>query len=153
MCSVHRGMFSTSGDVQYIEGDIMSTLGDVQYIGGILWYMWGSNLIKSFQFLLKTPMYWTSPNVLMVSLWCTEHPPIYWTSLGVLNTHYTGCSSLVLLLHTASVRLLKNEPITRMSQRHLPSETRQNESTTFTDWNSANEQHQTTYSIGREFKD
>ena len=50
------------------SGDIMSTSGDIQYIGG---YhdecgrcsvhrrdtMWGSNLIKSFQFLLKTPMY------------------------------------------------------------------------------------------------
>ena len=40
-CSVHRGMFSTSGGVQYIGGyheyigDIMSTSGDVQYIGGI----------------------------------------------------------------------------------------------------------------------
>ena len=44
--SVHRGMFSTSGDVQYIGGcsvhredimmnvgDTMSTSGDVQYIG------------------------------------------------------------------------------------------------------------------------
>ena len=108
---VHRGMFSTSEgcsvhqrDVQYIggipwvhRGDITSTLGDVQCIGGLSWYMWGSNLIKSFQFLLKTPMYWTSPNVLMispdvlmVSPWCTEHPPMYWTSPDVLNTHYTG---------------------------------------------------------------
>ena len=47
VCSVHRGMFNTSGDVQYIggcsvhrgdtmstSGDIMSTSGDVQYIGG-----------------------------------------------------------------------------------------------------------------------
>ena len=61
VCSVHRGMFSTSGGVQYIGGcsvhrgdamstsgdimstsgvfstseDTMSTSGDVQYIGGI----------------------------------------------------------------------------------------------------------------------
>ena len=48
MCSVHQGVFSTSGDaknklegVQYIAdimmhvGNIMSTSGDVQYIGGI----------------------------------------------------------------------------------------------------------------------
>ena len=41
VCSLHRGMFSTSGGVQYIggiplvhRGDIMSTSGDVQYIGG-----------------------------------------------------------------------------------------------------------------------
>ena len=92
------GTMSTSGDVQYIggipwvhRGDIMSTSGDVQYIGGISWYMWGSNLIKSFQFLLKTPMHWTSPSVLMISPRCThdiprcthgfprctEHPPMY----------------------------------------------------------------------------
>ena len=65
VCSVHRGMFSTSGGVQYIggcsvhrgdtkstsggyqeyiggiprvhRGDIMSTSGGVQYIGGIPW--------------------------------------------------------------------------------------------------------------------
>ena len=120
-CSVHRGVFSTSGGyheyiggVQYIggipwvhRGDIMSTSGDVQYIGGISWYMWGSNLIKSFQFLLKTPMYWTSPDVLniprcthdippmyswyppdvlMVSPRCTHGiPPMYWTPPDVLN--------------------------------------------------------------------
>ena len=55
VCSIHWGMFSTSGSVQYIGGmssvhqgmfstsekfmihvgDIMSTLGHVQYIGGI----------------------------------------------------------------------------------------------------------------------
>ena len=44
MCSVHRGVFSTSGGYhEYIGGgdimstsggDIMSTSGDVQYIGG-----------------------------------------------------------------------------------------------------------------------
>ena len=65
------GMFSTLGAYhdecggyhEYIGGcsvhwrDTMSTSGDVQYIGGISRYMWGSNLIKSFQFLLKTPMY------------------------------------------------------------------------------------------------
>ena len=114
VCSVHRGMFSTSGDMneggipwvhrgdlQCIgripwvhRGDIMSTLGDFQYIGGISWYMWGSNLIKSFQFLLKTPMYLTSPDVLMISppmySWypprCTHgSPPMYWTPPDVLN--------------------------------------------------------------------
>ena len=118
----HRGVFSrsggyhdecggipctsTSGDVQYIggipwvhRGNIMSTSWDVQYIGGISWYMWGSNLIKSFQFLLKTPMYWTSPDVLMISPRCTHDiprcthgiprcthgiPPLYWISPDVL---------------------------------------------------------------------
>ena len=42
VCSVHRGMFSTSGDVQYIgrcsvhRGDTMSTSGGYhEYIGGI----------------------------------------------------------------------------------------------------------------------
>ena len=33
-CSVHRGVFSTSGDTMSTSGDIMSTSGDVQYIGG-----------------------------------------------------------------------------------------------------------------------
>ena len=69
----------------------MSTLGDVQYIGGVSWYMWGSNLLKSFQFLLKTPMYWTSPNVLNIPR-CTRDipqcthgiPPMYWTPPDVL---------------------------------------------------------------------
>ena len=56
----------TSGDVQYIGeislvhwgggggggGNIMSTLGDVQQ----MMYL-GEQLDKSFQFLLKTPMY------------------------------------------------------------------------------------------------
>ena len=49
VCSVHRGVFSTLGDIMSTLGDIMSTLGDimstlgdimstsgdVQYIGGI----------------------------------------------------------------------------------------------------------------------
>ena len=36
VCSVHRGMFSTSGGVQYIGGDTMSTSGGYhEYIGGI----------------------------------------------------------------------------------------------------------------------
>ena len=64
-------------DTMSTAGDIMSTSGDVQYIGRISWCMWGSKLIKSFKFLLKTPMYWTSP---MYS-W---YPPMYWTSLYVL---------------------------------------------------------------------
>ena len=91
-CSVHRGIswwmwgdtMSTLGDVQYIggipwvhRGDIMSTSGNVQYIGGISWYMWGSNLIKSFQFLLKTPMYWTSPNVLNMPRCTHDISPMY----------------------------------------------------------------------------
>ena len=75
------------GDTMSTAGDIMSTLGDVQYIGRISWCMWGSKLIKSFKFLLKTPMYWTSLDVLMisprrthdimVSLWCAEYSPMY----------------------------------------------------------------------------
>ena len=64
-------------DTMSTAGDIMSTSGDVQYIGRISWCMWGSKLIKSFKFLLKTPMYWTSP---MYS-W---YPPMYWTSPDIL---------------------------------------------------------------------
>ena len=150
MCSVHWGMFSTSGDVQYIGG-YHEHIGGISWVHwGISWCMWGiswvhqgmfitlggyheyirgyheyirgyheyirgcsvhrwnmmhvgSKLVKTFQFLLKTSMYWTyldvlkSPDVLMISPQCThgiprcpEHPPMYWTSPDVLNTHYTG---------------------------------------------------------------
>ena len=54
---------STSGDVQYIGGYHEYIGGYHEYIGGcsahrrdIMIHV-GSNLIKSFQFLLKTPMY------------------------------------------------------------------------------------------------
>ena len=98
-CSVHWGILWVH------QGYIMSISGDVQYIGGISWCMWGSKLIKVFQVLLKTPMYWTSPNVLMISPRCTHdippmyswyhphaswypphasYPPMYWTSPDVL---------------------------------------------------------------------
>ena len=69
-CSVHWGMFSTLGDVQYIGG-MFSTLGGYhdacggyhEYIEGcsahqsdIMMHLW-EQLDKSFQFLLKTPVY------------------------------------------------------------------------------------------------
>ena len=85
MCSVHRGMFSTLKGIQYIgdimttSGDIMmdvgdimmhvgdteSASGDVQYTGGLycsvhrgdIMMHVGEQVDKSFQFLLKTPMY------------------------------------------------------------------------------------------------
>ena len=64
--SVHRGdIMSTSRDVQYIGGyheyirgiswvhrGKFSTSGDVQYIGGISWFMWGSKLINTFNFVV-----------------------------------------------------------------------------------------------------
>ena len=63
--SVHREMFSTSGNIMIHMG---------------------SKFLKHFWFLLKTPMYWTSPDVLMispdvlimVSPQCTEPPPMHW---------------------------------------------------------------------------
>ena len=61
-CSVHRG-------------GTMSTLGSVQYIGGKSWCMWGSKMIKAFQFILKTPVYWTSPNIFMISPTCIMISP------------------------------------------------------------------------------
>ena len=54
---------STSGDVQHIGGYLgyiggyHEYNGDVQYIRGISLCMWGSRVIKAFQFILKTPMY------------------------------------------------------------------------------------------------
>ena len=53
-------------------------------------------------------------------------------------SQYFRTFSLVVSLHTVSTRFLKNEPITRMSQRHLPMKTRQTNSEA---------KHQTTYSI------
>ena len=40
VCSVNWGIFSTSGDVQYM-GDTMCTSGDVQYIREIPLVHWG----------------------------------------------------------------------------------------------------------------
>ena len=108
-CSVHWE------DTMSTSGDIMSKLGGVQYIGGcsVHWgyheyiggyheYIEGLSSTsagyhdtcgkqgdKAFQFILKTLMYWTSPDVLMISSdilmvspWCTEHPPpMYWTHI------------------------------------------------------------------------
>ena len=187
VCSVHRGMFSTSGGVQYIggipwvhRGDTMSTsggyheyIGGISWvhrgvfstsegyheyiggcsvhrrdtmstsggyheyiggIGGISWYMWGDEYggIQYIggcsvppEFIMISlrctehppmyswmyswypsdvlniprcthgiphvhhdipPMYWTSPDVLMISPWCTHGiPPMYWTPPDVLN--------------------------------------------------------------------
>ena len=117
-CSVHRGgggggiswwmwgdTMSTSGDVQYIggipwvhrgdtmstSGDIMSTSGDVQYIGGVPWYLWGSNSIKSFEFLLKTPMYWTSLDVLNISRCTHDIPPMYLNTPPMYSWHPPTC--------------------------------------------------------------
>ena len=80
------------GDVQYIGGipwvhqrdimstswDIMSTLGDVQYIG-VFNRNW-KDFIKLLPHMHHDipPMYsWYPPDVLMVSLRCTEHLPMY----------------------------------------------------------------------------
>ena len=62
--SVHRRDIMMNGDIEYIGGcsvhwrDTMSTLGDIMSTSGDVQYMHvRSNLIKSFQFLFKTPMY------------------------------------------------------------------------------------------------
>ena len=106
-CSVHQGdimirvgdtmstwgMFSTSGGYHvYIggiswvhRGDIMSTSGDVQYIG-VFNRNW-KDFIKLLPHVYHDipPMYWTSPDVLMISPRCTHGiPPMYWTSPDVL---------------------------------------------------------------------
>ena len=92
-CAVHVGGYYDvcEGYQEYIRGCSVHR-GYHEYIGRISWCMWGSKLIKSFQFLLKTPMYWTSvnvlmisPDVLMISPWYTHGIPlVYWTSPNVL---------------------------------------------------------------------
>ena len=107
VCSVNWGIFSTSGDVQYMGGyheyigacsvhwrDTMSTSGEYhEYIEGCsvhqrdIMMRVGEQLDKSFQFLLKTPVYSWYPPMYSWFPWCTEHPLMYswyplmyWTS-------------------------------------------------------------------------
>ena len=54
-CVHRRNIISTLGGGGGGGGDIMSTLGDVQQMD-IMMHL-GEQLDKSFQFLLKTPMY------------------------------------------------------------------------------------------------
>ena len=63
-CSVHQGVFSTSrGYHEYIggcsvhQGDTMSTSGDIMSTLGDIMMHVGEQVGKTFQFLLKTPMY------------------------------------------------------------------------------------------------
>ena len=97
-CWVHQGIpWVHRGDIMSTSGDIMSTSGDVQYIGVFSrnWKDFIKLLPHMYHYIL--PMYWTSPDVLMISLRCTEHrlmyswypphsswyPPKYWTSPDV----------------------------------------------------------------------
>ena len=126
VCSVHRvegdtmsilgDAMSTSGDtmstsgipwvhrgISWVHRGIMSTSGGIQYVGvfNINWETFVTLLPHMHHDIL--PMYWTSPNVLMISprcthgispmySWyapdvlmvsprCTEHPPMYWTHI------------------------------------------------------------------------
>ena len=89
---VHQGMFSTLGRYHEYIGDIMSTSGDVQYIGVFNrnWKVFTSLLPDMYHDI--TPMYWTSPDVLMispdvlmVSPWCIHGIPLmHWTSPDVV---------------------------------------------------------------------
>ena len=105
-CSVHRGVFSTSGgyheyiggiswvhrgDIMYIGGiswvhlgDTMSTSGDVQYIGGyheyiggISWVHRGMFSTSEFSIEIERILSSCSPTCIMIFLRCTEHPPMY----------------------------------------------------------------------------
>ena len=101
MCSVNWGIFSTSGDVQYME-DIMSTSGHVQYIRGYHYeYMeeiplvhWGGggNIMSTLgdvqhirgiswciwgsNLINPFNFYW-KPQCTHDIPWCTEHPSMY----------------------------------------------------------------------------
>ena len=56
MCSVYRGMFSTSGDVQYIGG-YLEYIGGCSVSRGDIMIHVGEQVHKSLSFILKTPMY------------------------------------------------------------------------------------------------
>ena len=86
-CSVHRGdNHEYIGGISWVHrGDIMSTSEDVQYIG-VFNRNW-KDFIKLLPHMYHDipPMYWTSPDVLMISPRCTHGiPPMYWTSPDVL---------------------------------------------------------------------
>ena len=46
-CSVHGGMFSTSGDIIMNVGDTMCTSGDVQYTREIPLVHWGGDIMST----------------------------------------------------------------------------------------------------------
>ena len=86
-CSVHRGISWRMWAIPWVHQEMFSTLGGYhEYIGryheyirrcslhqGNIMMHVGSKLVKTFQFLLKTPMYWT------------EHLPMYsWYHADVL---------------------------------------------------------------------
>ena len=82
---------SSSGGVQYIGGyhdyigGYHEYIRDVQYIGGYHFHIWGSKLVKTFQFLLKTPMYsWYPPHASWYPLMYSWYPPMYWPPPDVL---------------------------------------------------------------------
>ena len=77
-CSVHWAMFSRSGDTMSTSGEYLEHIGDVMIHVG-------EEVDKRFWFILKTPMYWTFLDVVMIS------PEVLMVSRDVLNTHYTGC--------------------------------------------------------------
>ena len=93
-------IMSTSGDLQYIggyhdacggyhdsRGDIMSTLGDIMSTLGDVHCIEVFNIKQRLLSIYSPIWIMISPEVLMVSLWCTEHlwctkhPPTYWTSI------------------------------------------------------------------------
>ena len=91
---------STSGDGQYTGGNHVHVGGYHVYIGGCsvqqrFQYKWKAfiNLLPHMHHDIR-PMYWTSPDGLMISPRCTHDIPlIYSTFFDVLNTHYIGCKS------------------------------------------------------------
>ena len=61
---VHQGMFSTSG-------------GYHEYIEGISWVHWGMCSTSGFSLEIERFLPTCSPTCIMISPWCTEHPPMY----------------------------------------------------------------------------
>ena len=98
----YTGGVQYNGGCSVHQGDIMSTLGGYhEYTGRISWVRWGCSVhwadimstlgwyhdkcgeghCKNNWICMETPLYWTSPGVLMISPtlimlspWCTEQP-------------------------------------------------------------------------------
>ena len=82
---VHWGMFSTSEVYHEYIG------GYHEYIGGISWVHRGMFSTSEFSIEIERILSSCSPTCIMISLRCTEHPPtyswyppMYWTSPDVL---------------------------------------------------------------------
>ena len=104
VCAVHRGVCSTTGDVEYTGGYHEYSGGYHEYTGGMSWVHQRNIMINVGEghwenswtcmetqctehlpvYSWYLPVYWTPPVYSMLS-------PVYWTSPDVLHRPYARC--------------------------------------------------------------